>query len=98
MRIEYGKINGTLEVDNQLALHGMTTDNIVVLSGATLELNGMCGGDLIVEEGGIANVRGTVLGSVLNNGGVIEIYGVVNGKVIENAGQTFIDENARVGN
>jgi hypothetical protein len=57
MRIFHTKIEGDLQVNEDLVLHGMVTGSIVVLAGGVLTLEGMCNGDITVEETAKAILR-----------------------------------------
>jgi hypothetical protein len=48
-----------------------------VKSDGSLDVSGMVNGDVTVERGGYAVVRGSVNGAVVNNGGTVEIHGMV---------------------
>ena len=74
-----GKVSDHLTVRKDLAIYGMATNGITVLSG-TLYLYGMCNGDLAVTGSGSAQISGMVNGNVINDAQVT-IGGVVNGKV-----------------
>lgn len=93
MNIESGKIDDDYEITEDLQLNGMITGCSSVKSGAVLQLDGIVGKDVIVEQGGTAIINGTVSGNVINRGGTIEIYGVVYGNV---NGSALIDDNAVV--
>lgn len=94
MRIEKGEIRGNLEIDDDFTLLGMVTGNITVLDGGTLELNGTCHRDLIVEKGATVSLNGTVKGNVHNRGGRLEVYGIIDGRLHKEAGESFIDDRA----
>ena len=96
MAIEQGKIDGDLQVSDSYVLQGMVTGNVFVLSGGHLTLQGMCGRDLVVNEGGVALVEGTVLGNVRNQGGTLQVSGVVSGQLISSHGQTQVVPGAVV--
>lgn len=63
-----------------------------------LELTGMITGDLDIEVGARAIVRGTVNGTVCNHGGHVEIFGSV-GAVVDRSpeAQTIVDAEALIG-
>jgi hypothetical protein len=60
-----------------------------VRSGGSLNVSGMVTGDVTVERGGYAVIRGQVNGSVVNNGGMVGIHGMAN-RVQANGGETTI--------
>lgn len=66
---------------------GMAVGTVTVPEGIALELNGTPTRDLLVDSGGRARIRGTVVGVVVNRGGDVVIYGTV-GAVRDLAGTT----------
>ena len=96
MAVEHRKIEGDIEVDSKLFLHGMVTGNITVVGSGILYLHGTCSRDLVVEEGAEAYVHGTVGGSVHNRGGYLEVYGTVYGYLHTEEGNTLVDPDAVV--
>lgn len=60
-----------------------------VKSGGSLLVSGMVNGDVTVELGGLADIRGSVNGAVINNGGTAEIHGAVN-RLQANGGKTTV--------
>jgi hypothetical protein len=94
MRIERGKIEGDVEIREDLELHGMIAGSATVKDGARLDLNGTVTGDLVVEEGATVILRGTVAGDVTNRGGELAIYGMIDGRLIRVAGTTEVDPDA----
>jgi cytoskeletal protein CcmA (bactofilin family) len=96
MRVEQGKLEGSLEVSDELNLQGMATGNVTVVLGGVLILNGMCCGNLLLESGSRVELHGMVLGDVLNRGGELAVYGIVNGSVRTDSGQTFVSPNAKI--
>ena len=97
MRIEDEKIEGDVQLAQELTLSGMVTGNITVVDGGLLNLNGTCCKDLPLLEGAKVYLRGTVGGSVFNRGGYLEIYGTVAGSLhTTQEGSTFIDPDAVV--
>ena len=60
-----------------------------VRSGGSLDVSGMVTGDVTVERGGYAVIRGQVNGVVVNNGGRVEVHGMAN-RVQANGGETTI--------
>ena len=59
--------------DTVVHLGGTIEHDLTVLANTRLDLHGGVGGDLIVEPGGTAVVRGTVLGTLYNEGGEVEV-------------------------
>ena len=71
----------------------------VVLAGVTLEIDGVVTGDLHVEFGGLAVVRGAVKGEVYNHGGRVELFGVVSAvRDVAPGAVTFVDPDAVIRN
>ena len=68
-------VEGSLTLsENTIVQHGGTIeDDLTVPANTHLDLHGAVGGDLIVEPGGIAKVRGTVLGTLYNDGDQVEV-------------------------
>lgn len=63
------------------ASHGEIRRSTTVAKGGRLNLRGICGGDVTVEAGGVAELWGVTRGSVRNRGGRVTIAGVVQGDV-----------------
>jgi hypothetical protein len=72
-----GKIDGSYVVAEDVNFSGMITGGATVTSGVLFELGGMVCGDLTVERGGQAIIRGTVNGTVRNLGGEVTVHGSV---------------------
>jgi hypothetical protein len=96
MRSEHGRIDGDIEVKDDLALHGMATGNISVVSGGMLHLHGMCVKNVIIQSGGSAKLHGMVNGDVINEGGTLEVQGTVQGAVRTISGKTVVSPAAVV--
>jgi hypothetical protein len=75
MREVAGWIEGSLTLsESTVVRHGGTIEHDPTVPANThLDLYGAVGGDLIVEPGGIATVRGTVLGTLYNDAGEVEV-------------------------
>lgn len=97
MRTITGKLEGPQEIMGDVTLTGMITGDVLVRSGAHLDLNGMCCASLRVEPTGSVDLRGTVAGDVTNDGGDLHVYGVVAGKLVEHGGSTVVHPGAIVG-
>jgi hypothetical protein len=82
MRDRNDKIEGPFLIDENLIFRGMIVGGATVRRGVMLELTGMITGDLDIEVGARAIVRGTVNGTVRNHGGYVEIFGSV-GAVVD---------------
>ena len=91
-----GKVSRPLRVDRVVELAGKATADITVAPRGRLSLTGTCAADLRVEADGIAEIGGTVLGSVHNDGGRVWLYGTVKGDLRALAGSTVVDEDAVV--
>lgn len=90
------KIEGNLNVNNELDFSGMVTESITVEDGGILILRGTCGKNLTMQEGSRVSLHGMVGGNVYNNGGYLEVYGFVVGYIQTQEGQTIVYPNARV--
>ena len=86
MRTEYRKIEGNLQLTEDLALYGMVTGDVTVLSGMSLDLYGAIGGNADIAAGAGANIYGVVAGDVVNSG-TVEIRGIVCGDVRSKTGK-----------
>jgi hypothetical protein len=66
---------GSIRLSEDTVVHaaGTIEHDLTVPANTRLDLHGGVGGDLIVEPGGIAVVRGTVLGTLYNEGGEVEV-------------------------
>ncbi len=73
-----GHHEGPLTLDCDLVMRGRVKGNVTVPAGSRLDLEGTIMGDLIIEDGGAAIIRGAVAGVVINHGGDVEVLGVVN--------------------
>jgi cytoskeletal protein CcmA (bactofilin family) len=80
MRVEDDTIRGDLLLTEDLRLNGQITESCTVPAGIHLDLHGLIGGDLMVDEGGFAEVFGTVNGNLVANGQVT-LFGTINGVV-----------------
>jgi cytoskeletal protein CcmA (bactofilin family) len=78
--MEHGKVAGPLTISDDYQMHGIVEGNATVARDGFLHLFGMVTGDLVVEEGASAEVRGTVSKSVFNAGN-LEVFGVVSGRL-----------------
>lgn len=79
MRIEINILTGDQTLTEDIQIQGMVIGSCFVPSGVYLRLHGIVSGDLRVEEGGTADVYGTVSGTLYGDG-TINVYGIV-GKV-----------------
>jgi cytoskeletal protein CcmA (bactofilin family) len=83
MKVEEGKIEGDITVDEEFQLNGIISGNITVVTGGSLILHGTCLGNLVIERDALANIHGTVVGDVENQGGKLEVHGTVDGNIVE---------------
>lgn len=97
METQHGKIEGDVEVDCDLEMFGMFTGDVTVKRGGLLILHGMANKSLVVEDGAVVEIHGTVVGHVINDGGRVSIDGRVSGRVARRAGETTISSEASVG-
>ena len=88
-------VAGPVILREDAVVDGLIDGDVMVLGGATLELGGAIVGDLMVEVGGRAVVRGSVGGAIRNRGGHVQLYGTA-GSVVEAApGSVTIVETSR---
>ena len=90
MQILRGTFDGDLCVTESLVIDGEIQRSTTVADGGRLALHGICGGDVTVERGGVAELWGVIRGSVRNRGGRVTIAGMVEGDVDAPAGETCI--------
>ncbi len=83
MKIEHGKIEGDIEIDSDLKMHGMFTGNVTVKRGGHLILHGLAAQDLITEPDSKVEIKGMVKGNVINKGGQFSVSGMVSGRLLE---------------
>lgn len=95
MRIEEGRYEGNLDVREPVTVTGSVTGDIRVLPTGRLQLDGSCGGRLIVEQGGSAVVCGSVRGDV-HNKGTLDLRGKVGGSVMSTEGELSQASEAEV--
>ena len=55
MKTIRGKIDGDLNVDDEVCVRGMVAGTITVQTGGQLDLRGMCCTDLIIEPGTVVS-------------------------------------------
>lgn len=76
MKTILGKVQGSVMFEENGELFGLVTENVTVLRGAHLRMDGIVMGDLIVLEGATATVNGTVMGYIINDGGRVRVRGL----------------------
>ncbi|MBA4274872.1 MAG: hypothetical protein C0436_04385 [Alphaproteobacteria bacterium] len=76
MKTILGKVQGSVVFEEDGELFGVVTENVTVMRGAHLRMEGIVMGDLVVHEGGSATVNGTVMGYILNDGGQVRVRGL----------------------
>lgn len=97
MPVERGKIEGAVELSDELQLDGMVAGDVTVLDGGHLILRGTCCKNLLIRPGGTVDLYGTVSGDVTNQGGFLEVHGIIRGKLNTiDGGDTYVDVNAQV--
>jgi cytoskeletal protein CcmA (bactofilin family) len=69
MRPINGVHKGDLRLSGDLTLTGQVRRTVWVMSGTKFDCHGQVVGDVVVEYGGTAVVRGMVVGKILNAGG-----------------------------
>ena len=93
-------INDVLEGPQILTGHvrllGMITGDVVVASGAELQLHGMCCANLRIEANASVALHGTVSGDVTNAGGDVCVFGIIAGRLIDEGGSTVVHPGAIV--
>jgi hypothetical protein len=94
-RIERGQIPGG-EVTGELVVQGQMTGDAHVRPGARLWLFGQIAGTVTVDSGASAEIRGMVVGDVINRGEVT-IAGVVTGALRDESGTARVEPGARIG-
>jgi hypothetical protein len=72
-----GVHKGDLRRSGDLTLAGQVRWTAWVMSGTTFDCRGQVAGDVVVEYGGTAVVRGMVVGKILNAGGTVDLFGMV---------------------
>ena len=77
-------------------ISGTLAGDVVVFAGAVFELDGTVTGNLIVEFGGSAIVRGAVGGSIRNRGGHVHLLGAAGGVVDAAPGAVTVIEPGAV--
>ncbi|ADT92961.1 MULTISPECIES: hypothetical protein [Shewanella] len=97
MKSEHGQIQGDIEINSEIEMHGQFTGHVIVGNGGYLILFGQAAQSLTVELGAVVEILGMVVGDVINNGGKVSITGTIIGKVIEHAGETNISPSASIG-
>lgn len=97
MRVETGRLQGDLVLDEDTEIRGMVTGHVRVCAGATLVLNGTIGGCLVVVPGATAHINGVVGHHIYNAGGTVEIRGVVQRHLDTEAGETKVFAGSIIG-
>ncbi len=82
MKIEHGKIEGDIEIDSDLEMHGIFTGNVTVKRGGHLVLHGLAAQDLIIEPNSKVEIIGVVKGNVIDKGGQFTVSGMVSGRLV----------------
>lgn len=73
-----GTTKGDYRFTAQTNLRGIVTGTATVTTGIRLEVHGTCGGDLVIEEGGSAEIFGNVVGTVrVRPGGRVIVHGSI---------------------
>lgn len=95
MRTVNDKIEGDVNLLEDLQLNGLITGSVTVTSGVNFHLNGMVSKNVRLEPGSNAVINGTVSGELRNEGGTVTIGGVV-GILVKIAGTTTVRDGAVV--
>jgi hypothetical protein len=75
---------------------GVVDGDAVVSAGTSLCLNGMITGNLTIEPDASCELRGTVIGSVINAGGDLQVFGLIQGSLVRQSGRTTVDSRASI--
>src|SRR3954452_22023124 len=88
MNTYHGRMQGPVDLKDDIAFYGRLDGNASVARGGKLQLHGIVTGDLTIEPDALVELRGRVHGSVTNKGRWM-IYGQVRGGVTDaGVGQT----------
>jgi|tagenome__1003787_1003787.scaffolds.fasta_scaffold20558313_2 cytoskeletal protein CcmA (bactofilin family) len=88
MNTYHGRMQGPVDIKDDIAFYGRLDGNASVARGVKLQLHGIVTGDLTIEPDALVELRGRVHGSVTNKGRLM-IYGQVGGVVTDaGVGQT----------
>ena len=58
-------------------VQGILTGSVIVRKPAKFAVNGIMHGDLLIEEGAVVEIRGTLDAPVVQSSGQLDIYGTV---------------------
>ena len=75
---------------------GVVEGDATVAPGTRLCLNGMITGNLTIEADAACELRGTVIGSVINIGGELQVFGLIQGSLVRQGGRTTVDSRASI--
>jgi autotransporter passenger strand-loop-strand repeat protein len=75
---------------------GVIDGDATVAQGTHLCLNGMITGNLTIEADASCELRGTVIGSVINSGGELQVFGLIQGSLVRQGGRTVVDSRASI--
>lgn len=93
-RLENGRLDGPIFLNDTLILNGIATGSITVEEGGALLLHGTASGGVDVRPGGTATIAGVLRGT-LRCAGAVELLGVLDGSiVIEPGGSVVAAEGA----
>ncbi len=76
MKVMLDTIEGSVLLNEDFELLGVVTGSVTVARGAHLKMDGLIMCDLVVLEGGSADITGTVMGYVINDGGRVKMRGL----------------------
>jgi cytoskeletal protein CcmA (bactofilin family) len=96
VREDNERFDSDLTVDAPFRLKGMVEGHTEVTKNGVLVLEGMCCAGLTLEPGSEVQLRGMVIGDVINRGGELAVYGMINGRLVTEAGSTYVDPVATV--
>jgi len=89
-----GHFDGPVLLTRDTIFYGTVVGDMTIAPGVHLELMGSVIGNLIVEDGATASVRGIVSEAVINRGGSVEVFGAVGS--ITGTERSHINPGARV--
>ena len=90
MRVIGEKVEEELVITNDTLFLGIAVGSARVAMGATLEMQGIILGDLVLDPGTRVLMDGIVHGNVINEGGLLEVFGIVHGEIRGNPGACLL--------
>jgi len=84
------RTDGNLTIDREVIVNGRVAGDVRVMAGGVLTMGSVTHGNVIVEDGGRAELHGVTEGDVINIGGDVAIYAAVRGCVRSERGSVFV--------